>query len=69
MVGLHVIAQQVVPAVVSGDLEAAILRCQPAVEHAGDLDAAVIEVKAAGRLLGPAAGIAVDPHPLVGHRS
>jgi hypothetical protein len=58
-----------VPTIISDDFEATMLRRLPTIEHTVDLNAAVVKVKAAGRLLGPVAGVTFDPQPTVGHRS
>src|SRR4029079_6903512 len=59
-VGSLVVADQIRVAVCAFQLEVAVVRCQPGVEHSRNRDAPIAEDERAWRLLAAMAGIALD---------
>ncbi len=62
MLGLCIMAQDIPPTIIAFNLEIAIVRCQPAINHRYDLDAVFIQVKAARSFLAAITRITFDPY-------
>lgn len=58
---VRIVTNDVETAVITDDLEIAVVRCQPPVLHRGHMDVAFAHRQSPRRLFTPVAGITIDP--------